>query len=72
MRAGFPLAVDQRDTDTLAGQRVGLEERAQITLPLGAPIMDNYPPRPKLKQVQPASPDDEPDHPLGVGGVERH
>lgn len=46
VRAGFPLAVDQRDTDPLAGQRVGLEERAQIALPLLAPMVDRHLPWP--------------------------
>jgi hypothetical protein len=35
-------------------------------------MMHDDRPRPKLHQVQSASPDDEPDHPLWVGGVERH
>src|SRR5262249_758046 len=69
---GFSLPVDQGDTDTLARQGVGLEERAQITLPLLPPMMHDHPPRPKFQQVEFASPDDEPDHPLRVGGVERH
>jgi hypothetical protein len=35
-------------------------------------MVDRHQPWPKLKQVQPATPDDEADHPLRVGGVERH
>jgi hypothetical protein len=70
-RSGFSLPVDQDDLDDLPGQAMLLEEGAQIGLPLLAPMMHDDPPRPKLKQVQRASPDDDPDYPLWVGSVER-
>jgi hypothetical protein len=71
-RADFPFPVEQGDLHALRGQAVLLEEWAQITLPWLAPMVDRHPPWLKHQQVQPAPPDDEADHPLRVGGVERH
>jgi hypothetical protein len=71
-RADLPFPVEQGDLHALPGQPVLLEERAQVALPLLTPMVDHHPPRPKLQQVQPASPHDEPDHPLRIGGIEHH
>jgi hypothetical protein len=65
-RGGFSLPVDQGDLDDLPGQPMRLEEGPQIGLPLLAPMMHDHPPRPKLKQVQPAPPNDEPNDALVV------
>jgi hypothetical protein len=71
-RAGFSFPVDQGDTDIVPGQPVLLEERPQITLPLLPPKMHDDPPWVNLDQVELAPPDDEPDHPLWIGGVKCH
>ena len=49
-----------------------LKNGRKLALPTLAPMMHDDSPRPKLKQVQLASPHDEPDDPLRVGGVERN
>ena len=71
-RVDLPLPFDQNDPDLLSGQAVLLEEGAQIALSLLAPMMHDDPPWGGLDQAQLAAPDEEPDHPLWIGSVERH
>jgi hypothetical protein len=49
-----------------------LEEGARVGLPLLPPMMHDDLVTMKLDQVQFTPPDNEPDDPLPVGGVERH
>jgi hypothetical protein len=65
-RVDFPFPVEQGDLHALRGQAVLLEEWAQITLPRLAPMVDHDSARPDLKEVQLASPGDEPDDALAV------
>jgi hypothetical protein len=65
-RADFLLPLNQDYLDALPGQTVLLEERVQICLPFLALMMHDDSFRLNFDQVQPASPDHEPDDALVI------